>query len=260
MEVRVGRTVIHYELEGPADAPVVALSHSLAAALELWDWQVPALRGSYRVLRFDTRGHGRSSAPRGPYTMEMLSEDVIGLLDRLRIRRTHFVGISMGGMIGQVLALNYPERLEKLVLCDTTDRVPPELAQTWKERIRVAETDGMEALAQETLERWFSGDFLRNQPETAGRIRDMILRTPVPGYIGCRRAINDFDVSRDLSRVTAPTLVVVGQRDPVTPVSAAEAIADKIGGSEMVVLPGALHLPNIEAADLFNRALLRFLR
>src|SRR5208337_4428176 len=162
MQARVNDVVIHYEIEGPGDAPLVTLSHSLATSLELWDLQLPVLRGEYRILRFDTRGHGSSSAPAGPYTMEMLAADVIGLLDRLGIRRTHFMGISMGGMIGQVLACRYPERIDKLVLCDTTGRVLADTAPIWDERIRAVETGGMQALAEQTLERWLSGEFRRN--------------------------------------------------------------------------------------------------
>lgn len=259
MLTQVDDTLIHYEMEGPPGAPVVTLSHSLAATLESWELQLQALRGPYRILRYDTRGHGESAAPPGPYTMEMLSADVVGLLDRLGIERTHFVGLSMGGMIGQVLALRHPHRLEKLVLCDCSSRVPPETGPVWEERIRTAQTQGMAALAQETLERWFSEEFRRNQPEMTGRIRDMIVRTPVPGYVGCCRAISDFDVSRELSKVSTSTLIMVGERDQGTPVSAAEAIRREIAGSELFVIPSALHLSNIEGADVFNRKLVSFL-
>jgi 3-oxoadipate enol-lactonase len=259
MHARVNDVVIHYEIEGPGDAPLVALSHSLATTLELWDLQLPVLRGGYRILRFDTRGHGSSSAPPGPYTIEMLAADVIGLLDHLAIRRTHFVGISMGGMIGQVLACRYPDRIEKLVLCDTSCRVPPEMAPIWEERIRTAETEGMKALAEQTLERWLSKEFRSNQPEITERIRKTILLTPVPGYVGCSRAISTFDVSHELSKVEAPTLIITGEKDESTPVSTAEAIQQQIEGSELVIMSGAMHLSNIEAADLFNRKLLSFL-
>jgi 3-oxoadipate enol-lactonase len=259
MQARVNDVVIHYEIEGPGDAPLVTLSHSLATSFELWDLQLPVLRGEYRILRFDTRGHGSSSAPAGPYTMEMLAADVIGLLDHLAIRRTHFVGISMGGMIGQVLACRYPDRLKKLVLCDTTARVPPEMTPVWEERIRTAETEGMKALAEQTLERWLSGEFRRNQPEITDRMRKMILLTPVSGYVGCSRAISTFDVSHELSKVSTPTLIITGEKDETTPVGAAEAIQRQIEGSELVIMSGAMHLSNIEAAEPFNRKLRSFL-
>ena len=259
MEARVNDTVINFEIEGPEGAPVVTFSHSLATTLDMWELQVLALRDSYRVLRFDTRGHGKSSITPGPYTMERLTADVVGLLDYLDIQRTHFVGLSMGGMIGQIMALLYPQRLQKLILCDTASSVPSEVAPIWIERIRTAETKGMTALAKETLERWLSEDFRRDRPEETKRVRNMIIQTPVPGYVGCSRAISEFDVSRELSKVTVPTLIMVGEKDPGTPVSAAEAIQRQIHGSELVVIPGALHLTNIEAPFIFNQSLLSFL-
>jgi 3-oxoadipate enol-lactonase len=191
--------------------------------------------------------------------MEQLVADVVGLLDYLDIQRTHFVGLSLGGMIGQVLALQHPQRLEKLALCDTTSSVPSETAPLWIERIRTAETEAMNALAQETLERWLSEDFCRDRPEITKRIWNMIIQTPVPGYVECCRAISEFDVSRVLSKVTVPTLIMVGERDQSTPLSAAEAIHERIQDSELVVIPGALHLSNIENAAFFNERLLAFL-
>jgi len=259
MEARVNDTVINFEIEGPEGAPVVTFSHSLATNLDMWELQVLALRDSYRALRFDTRGHGKSSITPGSYTMEGLTTDVVGLLDYLDIQRTHFVGLSMGGMIGQIMALLYPQRLQKLILCDTSSSVPSEAAPLWIERIRTAETKGMTALAQETLERWLSEDFRHDRPEISERVRHMIIQTPVPGYVGCSRAISEFDVSRELSKVTAPTLIMVGEKDPSTPVSAAEAIQQQIQGSELVVIPGALHLTNIEAPVIFNQRLLSYL-
>ncbi len=259
MRARIRDVEINYQIEGPQRAPVVTFGHSLAANLDLWESQVSALSGSYRILRYDTRGHGNSSATPGAYTIEMLNEDLIGLLDYLNIRLTHFVGISMGGMIGQVFALNHPDRLAKLVLCDTTCSVPAEMGPVWEERIRIAETKGMEAIANETLERWLSEEFRRKRPEAAGRIREMIIRTPVPGYVGCSRAISVFDVASGLSKISAPTLIMVGEKDLSAPVTAAETLNQHIHSSELFVIPGALHLSNVEGATLFNERLLRFL-
>lgn len=259
MQARVNDVLIHYELEGPEDAPLITMSHSLAANLEMWNVQIPVLRDRYRILRFDTLGHGSSSAPPGPYTIEMLAAETIGLLDHLAIRRTHFVGLSMGGMIGQVLACSYPDRIEKLVLCDTTACVPPEMTPIWDERIRAVEADGMSALAEQTLERWLSDGFRRNHPDITAWIRNMILHTPVMGYVGCSRAISTFDILDELSKVAAPTLIIAGEKDESTPVSAARAIQERIRGSELAVIPGALHLSSIEAADFFNSRLTSFL-
>jgi len=259
MQARINDITIHYEIEGPADAPVITFSHSLAATLQLWDLQLPALRDSYRLLRLDTRGHGSSSAPAGDYSMQELSRDVIGLLDHLGIQRTNFVGISMGGMIGQVLAIEHPQRLELLILCDTSSRVPPEKAPAWDERIRTAESHGMSALAEQTLERWLSAEFQRTHPQITEHIRNMIVNTPVPGFVGCCRAISNFDVSQSVAKITTPTLVIVGEEDSSTPIVAAEAIKEQIKSAELLVLPKALHLTNVETAELFNQAIRRFL-
>jgi len=259
MQARVNYTVINYEIEGVAGAPVVTLSHALATNLTLWEPQMPTLLRNYRVLRFDTRGHGRSYAPAGSYTLDMLASDVIGLLDFLGIERTHFVGLSMGGMIGQVLAVKYHQRMEKLVLCDTSPRVPPEMAPIWEERIRAAEDGGMPALVEETLERWLSVEFRTKQPGLTGRIRNMIEQTQVTGYAGCCRAISGFDILADLPSVRVPTLIMVGEKDPGSPLSTAEEMKRQIKGAELFVFPGALHLTNIEAAEPFNRKLADYL-
>ncbi len=259
MQVRVGDVEIHYEMEGAEGAPFLTFSHSLASSLELWDLQVATLRREYRILRFDTRGHGSSSAPLGPYSIEMLASDVIGLLDHLGIERTHFAGISMGGMIGQVLACRYGERIDRLVLANTTCRVAPEAAPLWEERIRTAETLGMEALAPDILKRWLSDQFRRLQPELTERIHSMIVSTPVNGYVGCSRAISTFDISNELRGVSAPTLIIAGGLDESVPLSAAMAIQEGIEGSELAVMPGALHLSNIETSEPFTDAIGRFL-
>lgn len=250
---------IHYEIEGPEGAPFLTFSHSLASSLQLWDLQVAALRDKFRILRFDTRGHGSSSAPPGPYSVEMLAADLIGLLDFLGIERTHFAGISMGGMIGQILACRYADRLDRLILANTTCRVDPESAPIWEERIRAAETNGMQALAPDILKRWLSDQFRRNQPELTERIRSMILSTPVSGFVGCSKAIGAFDISDELWKAAAPTLIIAGRLDESAPVSAAMAIQERIEGSELAVMPGALHLSNVEAYELFNQAMERFL-
>jgi 3-oxoadipate enol-lactonase len=259
MLARVNDTMINYEIEGEAGAPVVTFCHSLATTLGMWELQMPALAGAYRALRFDTRGHGRSSAPAGPYAMRVLADDVIGLLDFLKIQKTHFVGLSMGGMIGQVLGVKYPQRLEKLILCDTSARVPPEMAPVWEERIGTVEKLGMSAVVPETLERWLSAEFRHNRPELTGRIRDMIVQTPVPGYVGCCRAISGFDLLAELPEIKARTLIMVGENDPGSPVGAAELMQKQVQGSELFVIPGALHLSNVEAAETFNRKLVDFL-
>ncbi len=259
MDITANGIRMHYTLEGPEAAPVVTLSHSLATDLRMWDPQVPALTAHYRVLRYDTRGHGGTEAPQGPYTLEMLAEDVRALLRALGIERTHFMGLSMGGMIGQVLALESPQLLHSLVLCDTTSRVPPEARPTWDERTRTAETQGMEPLVQPTLERWFTPPFREQHPEVIEQVRAMIRSTPPRGYIGCCHAIAALDLTDRLHAITVPTLVIVGADDPGTPVAASQTIHERIKGSELVILPAAAHLSNMEQPQAFNEAVLAFL-
>lgn len=259
MKIQVNDISIHYEIDGPEKAPVIACSHCLSGSLHVWDDQVRMLKDKYRVLRFDTRGHGESSAPEGPYTMEMLSDDVIGLFDALGIERAHFMGISMGGMMTQTLALNYPERFLSLILCDTAAAVPKEAAPIWADRIRTAEEKGMAALADDTINRWLSPPFQEKHPEIVGRIRKMILNTPVPGFAGCSHAISRFDVADRLPQLDLPVLIMVGENDPGTPVESARQIRDRIHNAELAVLPRAYHLSNIEAAAEFNKGLSAFL-
>lgn len=259
MQAEVNDIAIRYKLTGPESAPVVACSHSLAGSMAIWDPQVAALEEKYRVLRYDTRGHGGSSAPDQPYTMEMLASDAAVLFDVLEIEKVHFMGISMGGMIGQTLALMYPEKVASLILCDTTSMVPEAMQPVWEERIATAREKGMAAMVDETLARWFSPAFFESNPETVGKIRDIIRQTPVPGFVGCSRAISNFDVHEDLSRIAVPTLIMVGENDPGTPVEASRQIRDGIPDAVMVELPDAYHLSNIEAAGSFNENLMAFL-
>ena len=260
MHVQVNGKSIYYELNGPEDAPLITFSHALAANCNLWDVQARTFSRDYRVLCFDTRGHGRSSVPSGEYSMHELALDVLGLWDALDIDQSSFVGLSMGGMIGQVLATAFPERLDKLILCDTTCRIAPESRPTWQERINLARKQGMSALSQETLNRWLSMDFQAENPEETTRIKNMIEKTPVQGFAGCCQAISEFDVSGELFQVKAPTLVLVGENDTGTPVIAAEEIQANIPGAELEVLPKAQHLTNIEVSGEFNRRLLDFLQ
>jgi len=259
MKITANGININYSLEGPASAPVVTLSHSLAANLSMWDPQVPALTPRYRVLRYDTRGHGATDAPAGPYTLEQLAEDARALLRVLGIARTHFVGLSMGGMVGQLLGLGHPELLYSLALCDTSSRVPPEAGPTWEERIRVAQTQGMEPHVEPTIVRWFTAPFREQRRDVVDRVREMIRTTKPAGYIGCCRAIAALNLTDRLPSITVPTLIMVGEDDPGTPVAASRAIHEKIAGSELVILKSASHLSNQEQPEAFSGALSAFL-
>lgn len=250
---------MHYTLNGPASAPVVTLSHSLATNLAMWEPQASALAARYRVLRYDTRGHGGTDAPDGPYSLELLAEDAVALLRALGIERTHFVGLSMGGMIGQILALTHPDMLRSLVLCDTSSRVPPEARPVWDDRIRMAESQGMEPHVEPTLGRWFTPPFAAKNQPILESVRAMIRQTKPQGYVGCCHAIKSLDLTDRLPAITIPTLIVVGEDDPGTPVAASRAIHERIARSELVVLKSASHLSNIEQPETFTKALLDFL-
>ena len=260
MRIKANNIQMNYEFSGKKGAPVVVLSHSLSSSLLMWNPQMDALNPYFQVLRYDIRGHGDSDAPPGPYTLELLAEDVIKLLEALGIDRVHFVGLSMGGMIGQCLALNYSHRLKSLVLCDTAAIIPAEAQPLWEERFDKARKKGMEALVEETMERWFTPDFLRQNPPMVGLIRKQILATPVAGYLGCAEAIRKLNYLNRLSEIKLPTLIMVGEDDPGTPVSASQAIHERIPGSKLVILPSARHLSNIEQTEAFNAPLLTFLK
>jgi 3-oxoadipate enol-lactonase len=257
MKLKANGIDINYEIEG--DGPVVTFSHSLACNLGMWDEQVRALKGRYRVLRFDTRGHGQTSAPSGAYTLEQLGDDLKGLLDGLGIPATHFVGLSMGGMIGQVFALRHPAMVQSLVLCDTTSRYPAAAAPIWEERIKAVGAKGMEPMVAPTLERWFTAPFRARRRDLMDRVGAMIGSTPAPGYIGCCHAIPKINVTERLRDVRCPALVIVGEEDPGTPVDMARDIHAALPAAELAILSRASHLSNLEQPEEFNRVLGGFL-
>jgi 3-oxoadipate enol-lactonase len=249
----------HYTLIGPESAPVVMLSHSLATDLAMWRPQLEALSNHYLLLCYDTRGHGATAVPEGPYTLEQLADDAVGLLNALGIEKAHWVGISMGGMIGQALALNHADRLISLTLCDTTSQIPAAANPVWIERIETARAQGMEPLVAPTIERWFSPDYIDRRPDVIDGVRAMIRATPAAGFVGCAQAIMKLDYARRLAEIKLPTLIIVGEEDPGTPVADSELIHENISGSELIILPDARHLTNIEKADDFNRSVSAFL-
>ena len=259
MKIIANGISINYTLEGPASAPVVTLSHSLATNLSMWDPQIPALASRYRVLRYDTRGHGGTDAPEGAYSLDQLAEDARALLRALGIGRTHFVGLSMGGFIGQILALKYSQMLQSLVLCDTTSRVPADAKPMWDERMRVAQSQGMEPHVEPTIGRWFTAPFREQRPDVVNPVRAMIRATQPAGYIGCCHAIAALDLTDRLRAISVPTLVIVGEEDPGTPVAASRTIHERIKGSELVILKSASHLSNVEQPEAFNQAVTGFL-
>jgi len=257
MKLHANGIDINYEIEG--DGPVVTFSHSLACNLAMWDEQVRALRDRYRVLRYDTRGHGATSAPGGAYTLAQLADDLHGLLTGLGIGETHFVGLSMGGMIGQVFTLEHPRMIKSLALCDTTSRYPAGAASVWEDRIRTVEAKGMAPIVEPTLGRWFTAAFRAKRPDLMERVGKMIADTPAKGYVGCCHALPKIDVTDKLGAVACPAIVIVGEEDPGTPVAMARDIQAALPSAELAILRSASHLSSLEQPEEFNRVLRSFL-
>jgi len=256
MKIKVNGIHINYRIDGPDGAPWVTMSNSLATTHRMWDAQLDAFTKQYRVLRYDKRGHGETDVAPGPYSFELLADDVLALLDALRITRTHFVGLSMGGMTGMTMALRKPSVLRTLVLCDTASQDPLGDPALWQQRIDAVNAGGsMEALVESTVARFLTPDTVRTRTEVADSVRT----TPTAGYIACCQAIAKLNLTDRLPAITSPTVVVVGADDPATTVEMATTIHQRIAGSELVILKNAAHLSNLEQADAFNEAVLGFL-
>ena len=236
---------VHYELTGPRDAPVVALSCSLGTDMSMWDPQLRALTGHFRVLRYDLRGHGSSPAPAGPYSIADLAGDVVALLDRLELERVHLCGVSIGGMTGMWLAAHEPARIDRLVLCCTSSFL--DMGATYRERAALARVSGLDQLADAALERWFTAGFRTANPELMAQIRRNVVAAKPEGYAGCCEALATMDLRRELGAIGAPTLVISGEHDPATPPEHGRRIADGIAGARFELVDAA-HLANIEQA------------
>lgn len=258
MKTRANGVEIEYSIDGER-GPWVIMSHSLGCTLEMWDAQVPALQGRYRVLRYDTRGHGRSEGTSGLYTLEMLAQDALGLLDHLGIERAHWVGFSMGGMIGQTFALRYPQRLLSLVLADTTSEHSGTPHAIWEERIRVAREEGLGPLVDPAVRRWFTERFRIENPGQTGRVAEWIGQTSVDGWCGCCGAIASIATTEQLHLIDCPVLVMVGEKDIGTPLASALEMHRRLPQSVLALISDAAHMTCIEQHAQFNRALTMFL-
>lgn len=245
-----------YEIEGPDNAPVLVLSNSLGTTMDMWLPQLPALTEHFRVMRYDTRGHGQSEVTTGPYSIAQLGRDVVALLDGLNIPSAHFCGLSMGGMTGIWLGVNAPDRIGRLVLCNTSAAIG--VPEVWNARIAKVKQDGMESIIDGVLERWFTADFLVHATAQVERVRQMLRNTSAEGYVANCAAVRDMDQRSELSRITAPTLVIGGRHDKATPPEHGELIARAIPGAKYVEL-NAAHLSNWEVAQAFTQQLLSFL-
>ena len=255
--VNVNGVDIAYRFDGPQDGRVLLVANSLMANGSMWNWNVPALADRYRVLRYDKRGHGKSGVTPGPYSIAQLADDAVGLLDALKIEKVHFMGLSIGGMIGQQLGARYPERILSLSLCNTASEMPPR--SLWEDRFNTARSQGLAGLVDGTIGRWFTAPFVERAPKDIEKVRQMILATNVEGYIGCGSAVRDMAQSTMLLKIKAPTLVLSGRHDPACTVDQGIVLNRLIDGSQMVIIEDAAHLSNIEQPARFNQAVREFI-
>ncbi len=248
--------LIHVQVEGPERAPILMLSNSLGTDLTMWDEQVKPLTQYFRLVRYDRRGHGQSGAPKGPYTMERLGRDVLAVIDGLAIKKVNWCGLSMGGMVGMWLGANAADRIDKLILSNTSAWFPEK--DVWTGRVKLAREKGLETLVGATMERWFTKDFRERSPKAVDRVSEMFLKTPLEGYIGCAEAVRDMDHREIVRAIAAPTLIIAGRYDPATTVEAAEFIRSRIPGAALTILDAA-HLSNIEQPHEYADTVLGFL-
>lgn len=257
--VDLGAVTLNTKLDGAEGAPFIVLSNSLGADLSMWDAQIETLTRKYRVLRYDTRGHGGSSIPNGPYTFEQLVADVVGLMDHYGIETADWLGLSMGAMTGAGLAITHGERFGRMVLADGRMDAPPPFRAMWDQRIAAVEAGGTEAIADGTLGTWLTEEFRDAHPQETARVRAMVAATDASGYIACCRALQGLDYFRSLGEIDTPVLYVGGSEDKGASPETMRAMADATPGARYIEIPGAAHVANINAPDAFNRILAEFL-
>ncbi|MEA2905534.1 MAG: 3-oxoadipate enol-lactonase [Alphaproteobacteria bacterium] len=257
MQINANGISFNTQVDGPDNAPWLIFSNSLLTNLAMWDDQVADLKSSYRILRYDQRGHGGTQVPDGKYSFDLLTADVVALMDALSIRRAHFAGISMGGMTALLLAQRHPERFDRIIAADCGPASTPAGAQQWKERIELAADKGMDALADVTIPRWFPPDFVATKAPVLDKVRGMIRATPLKGFAGCAAALSDYDLKPGLPGIQRPVLCIVGTKDAT--VAGIEQIHASVPGSGLVRLEGAGHLSNLEQPAAFTRAVGDFL-
>lgn len=258
--IETANGTMHYQLEGPAGAPVLVLSNSLGTDLGMWDAQIPALTKELQVLRYDTRGHGKSVVSDGFYSIEQLGQDVLTLLDTLEIERASFCGLSMGGLIGQWLGINAGPRLDKLILCNTAAKIAND--EVWNGRIDMVlkgREQAMRELRDGSVARWFTPDYVEANPQVVERITQMLAATSPEGYAGNCAAVRDADFRGQLEAIKVPTLIIAGTGDEVTTPEHARYMQASIEGAELVEF-NAAHLSNVQMGDEFTRRVLTFLK
>jgi 3-oxoadipate enol-lactonase len=258
MRINANGISINYQIDGPEGAPWLIFSNSLLTDLTMWDQQVAELKDSFRILRYDQRGHGSTQVTEGKYTFDMLAADVVGLMDALGIKRAHFAGISMGGMTALMLAEKYRDRFDRIIPADCGPASTPAGAQQWQERIELAKEKGMAGLADVTIPRWFPPEFVATKAPVLDKVRAMIEATPFVGFAGCAAALSDYDLRPGLPDIANPTLLIVGTKDATVP--GIKAINQAVPGSKVVELEGAGHLSNLEQPEKFSQSIRDFIQ
>lgn len=259
LEIQTGDATLSVRIDGEPGAPWLLLSNSLAADASMWDPQVEAFGGRRRVVRYDSRGHGASSASLPPYDLERLVADAVAILDRLDIEAADVVGLSLGGTTALALGLAHPDRVRRLVCCCARGAYPPEAVASWDQRAARVAAGGPEVVADETIARWFTEEGLRERPELARDARRMILATSREGYVGCVAALSSARVSERLSALRPPALFAAGERDAAVPPTVVKAMAEATPGAAFAVVAGAAHVANLERPEAFNAAVIPFL-
>jgi 3-oxoadipate enol-lactonase len=257
MKIKANGITINYQIDGPDNAPCLVFSNSLATSLAMWDEQTAALKDSYRVLRYDQRGHGSTDAPAGRYSYDTLLADALGLLDELSIKKAHFAGLSMGGATALGLAERHADRFDRIIVCDSPCQSTPQSSQQWEERIAVAQKQGIDALVEPTVGRWFPPEILVKNPPYVDKVRGMIRATPVNGFIGCAAALADHDYASAVATVKHPVLFLGGEKDAAT--APMRKLNEKLPGSRFVALAGAGHISNMDRPAEFTKAIRDFL-
>lgn len=252
---RVGDIDIAYRWDGPADGPIVMMAHAMGTSHLIWDRQMPALADHYRLLRYDWRGHGDTDAPEGPYTLQQFEADAAGLMDALGIEKVHWVGISTGGMIGQGLAINHPDRVATLTLCNTTSQADDWYRGWVAERQAVVRRDGMVPVWEMTKRLWFTDPFVDAAAPDYEAVREVFIRTKVPGYLGGTSAVADLAYRDRLNAITCPTRIIAAGDDPATPIEKSLEILERVAGSKLEIIEGQRHFSNVEAHEAFNSIL-----
>jgi len=248
--------LINVSVEGRQAGPTLMLSNSLGATMQMWEPQMKALGQVFRVIRYDRRGHGKSQVPPGPYSMERFGRDVLAILDDLNIDRVHWCGLSMGGMVGQWLGANAPDRMDKIILSNTACYYPD--PTNWLNRIKAVKEGGIAAVADAVIATWLSADFREREPQITANLKAMLLASPVQGYLACCEALSTLDQRELLPRIKSPTLVIAGRHDTATPIAAGELIRSRIPGASLTILDAA-HISNVEQSHAFTDAVVGFL-